>query len=226
VPDQKAGKQQMAMTVKTVRLGKETTENQTIEATGSEGLTGAGSGPSFEVPSKLFTVQDVIKMPSAAPDQAGLYAWWFDHLPGVPLEGAWERDRFRLAYVGIASYRPESRRTLRQRLRNHCNGPIATSTLRRTLAAILIDQLALHPFIAESGKLRLPDEEETRLTNWIALHGRVAWIADETPWTHEEELIKHGPPLALNIRGNDHAFTKDLSGMRRMFSQRAGRSIK
>jgi hypothetical protein len=93
-----------------------------------------GKTHSFQVPSALFTVGDVVKKPSAAPDEAGIYAWWFDELPNIPLDGALEQDGFRLAYVGIASYRPGSRRTLRQRLRNHCKGPIASSTLRRSLA--------------------------------------------------------------------------------------------
>jgi hypothetical protein len=173
-----------------------------------------------EVPSTLFTVGDVIKKPSAAPDQAGIYAWWFDELPNVPLQGAWEQGGFRLAYIGIASHRPGSRRTLRQRLHNHCKGPIATSTLRRSLAAVLIDELDLHAFV-RAGKVKLPDAEETRLSDWLAAHGRVAWIANATPWVYETELLQSGPPLALNIRGNNHAFVEKLLALRQQLSNDA-----
>jgi hypothetical protein len=172
----------------------------------------------FQIPSTLFTVDDVIGKPSAAPDEAGIYAWWFDELPNVPLTGALEQNGFRLAYVGIASYRPGSRRTLRQRLRNHCSGPIATSTLRRSLAAVLIDQLNLHPCRMQGQKTRLADGEEARLTEWLAAHGRVSWIASATPWLLEDELLLNGPSLALNIRGNAHPFVRELRSLRQKLS--------
>jgi hypothetical protein len=165
-------------------------------------------------PPALFTVNDVIRTPSAAPDKAGIYTWWFDELPNVPLEDAVEQDGFHLAYVGIASNRPGSRRTLRQRLRNHCNGPIATSTLRRSLAAILVDVLDLHAFSGLGKKIKISDDEEVRLTAWLAAHGRIAWIVEAEPWTYEAELLKNGPPLALNIQGNSHPFVRQLLKLR------------
>jgi hypothetical protein len=168
----------------------------------------------LEVPS-FFTVADVIRTPSAAPDEGGVYAWWFDELPNVPLEGAWENYGFRLAYVGIASSRPGSRRTLRQRLRNHCTGPIATSTLRRSLAAVLTELLDLHPFVGLNKKVKISDAEEVRLSTWLSQHGRVTWVTDPTPWVYEAELLKDGPQLALNISGNCHEFTSKLRALRR-----------
>jgi hypothetical protein len=175
------------------------------------------TGP-FQVPSTLFTVGDVMKKPSAAPDEAGIYAWWFDELPNVPLDGALEQDGFRLAYVGIASYRPGSRRTLRQRLRNHCKGPIATSTLRRSLAAVLIDELALQPRQGVSKKVVLPEEEEVRLSDWLSNHGRVAWLVSSSPWLDEARILRDGPPLALNIQGNAHEFAPKLRVFRERLS--------
>jgi hypothetical protein len=176
--------------------------------------SGTGKTSSFQVPSTLFTVGDIVKKLSAAPDEAGIYAWWFDELPNVPLAGALERDGFRLAYVGIASYRPGSRRTLRQRLRNHCSGPIATSTLRRSLAAILFNELALRPFVGPGKKIKLSNKDELRLSDWLAAHGRVVWITDATPWLYETALLKSGPPLALNIHGNSHEFVPKLRNLR------------
>jgi hypothetical protein len=171
----------------------------------------------IQVPSELLQVGDIMARPSAAPDEPGLYAWWFDHLPAVPLDGALEQNGFKLAYVGIASHRLGSRRTLRQRLRNHCAGPIATSTLRRSLAAILRDKLGLSPALGSAGKIKLPKQEEKRLSDWLATHGRVAWIRNATPWVHEETLLRHGPRLALNIRGNTHEFVPELVALRAQF---------
>jgi GIY-YIG catalytic domain-containing protein len=177
-----------------------------------------GKTHSFQVPSALFTVGDVVKKPSAAPDEAGIYAWWFDELPNIPLDGALEQDGFRLAYVGIASYRPGSRRTLRQRLRNHCKGPIASSTLRRSLAGVLIDELGLHPRRGPSKKIQLPEEEEARLSHWLSNHGRVAWVINRTPWLDEARLLSDGPPLVLNIQGNAHEFIPKLRALRKRLS--------
>lgn len=171
-----------------------------------------------QIPWRLHTVAGVAGKPSAAPDEAGLYAWWFDELPNVPLTGAPEQNGFRLAYVGIASSRPGSRRTLRQRLRNHFAGSIATSTLRRSLAAILLNELDLHPRRMPGQKTRLDEGEERRLSDWLAAHGRVAWIADEAPWLLEAELLQNGPALALNIRGNTHPFVRELLTLRQQLS--------
>jgi hypothetical protein len=172
----------------------------------------------IQVPSKLFTVADVIKRPSAAPNEAGLYAWWFDDLPNVPLEGAREQEGFRLAYIGIASAREGSPRTLKMRLSNHCNGPIATSTLRRSLAALLMAELNLQPIRSPGQKTWLAEAGEFRLTEWLAKHARITWTASATPWLLEEDLLRNGPPLALNIVGNKHAFVPELRVLRRQLS--------
>jgi hypothetical protein len=178
---------------------------------------GVGNETQFPAFSQLFTVGDVTSTPSAAPEEPGVYSWWFDQLPNVPMVGALEQNGYHLAYVGIASHRPGSRRTLRQRLRNHCCGPIATSTLRRSLAALLIEELDLHPY-SEKQKTKIPPEEEARLTDWLTLHGRVAWIPDPTPWILENNLLGSGPPLALNIRGNTHHFVPELLAVRKRLS--------
>jgi hypothetical protein len=168
----------------------------------------------IEVPSVLFRVRDVMARPSAAPNESGIYSWWFDDLPGVPLDKSAEQMGFKLAYVGIASHKPASRRTLRHRLRNHCRGPIATSTLRRSLAAVLSEYLDLHPY-REGKKVRLPAQEEERLSTWLEDHGRVAWLASSMPWVWEQRLLKSGLAPPLNIQGNGHEFAKELSALRR-----------
>jgi len=176
---------------------------------------------SRSVPMHLHTVAEVTETPSKAPNESGLYAWWFDQLPGVPLEGSLRQGNFKLAYVGIASHRPGSRRTLSQRLRNHCKGPSASSTLRRSLIAILSKQLNRNPYLGPDKKLKLPQDEEVLLSDWLSSHGRMAWICDPEPWVRERRLLDQGPPLALNILGNDHEFTAKLRSLRRELIRRS-----
>jgi hypothetical protein len=190
------------------------------EGRGAETQGPSDETPRIEAPSKLFRVSDVMARPSAAPNEPGLYTWWFDDLPNVPLDSLLDQMGFKLAYVGIAPQTPRSRRTLRQRLRDHCRGPIATSTLRRSLTAILSHRLDLHPFRLGK-KIRLPDHEEERLSAWLEAHGRVAWILNPTPWVWEKNILRSGPPLPLNIQGNAHSFANELSIMRRRIAQNA-----
>jgi hypothetical protein len=94
-----------------------------------------------------------------------------------------------------------SRRTLRRRLREHCIGPSSSSTLRRTLGALLVETLSLtrHPK-GKVGKWDYGPEGEARLSAWIGEHARVAWVGHSAPWIVEGALIKK-TPLPLNIRG-------------------------
>ncbi len=85
-----------------------------------------------------------------------------------------------LLYVGIApssaaGLKARRPRNLRRRLRNHCRGPIGSSTLRRSLTALLIDQLKLD--VRRTGRDRawMNKAEEVRLTTWMAAHARVSW---------------------------------------------------
>jgi hypothetical protein len=86
-----------------------------------------------------FVTADAIReKPAIVPAEAGVYGWWFDQALGSLSEGSHVRNGLHLLYVGIAPSAPPKDgvkpRTLRDRLLNHCRGPIATSTLRRTLA--------------------------------------------------------------------------------------------
>ena len=44
------------------------------------------------------------------------------------------------------------------------------------------------------------------------LHSNVS--QHEEPWRLEEELVRHGPPLPLNIDMSDHPFKSTLKDMR------------
>ena len=158
---------------------------------------------------KLFSPDQIKEQRTIVPKEPGIYAWWFDeHF--LPEQGfrTLTRDGKRLMYVGIAPKAPPkpvgAPRTLRDRLINHCAGSIATSTLRRSLAALLAQKLAFRFHAVPSGKIRLTAEgDEDRLTGWMTSHAKVAWIVTPVPWVLEHELLKHGEPrLPLNIQGS------------------------
>jgi hypothetical protein len=205
----------MAISAKTARLNKIGSRSGEIQFPSS---ATSNETPQIEVPSKLFRVSDVITRPSAAPDEPGIYAWWFDNLPNVPFDSHSGQMGFRLAYVGIAPQKLGGRRTLRQRLRDHCRGPIAKSTLRRSLTAILLAHLNLHPY-RDGKKIKMPDPQEERLSAWLEEHGRVAWISDPAPWVWEKKILQCGLSPPLNIQGNNNEFARELSTMRRQLAQ-------
>jgi GIY-YIG catalytic domain-containing protein len=171
-------------------------------------------------PEHLYSVTEVRGAPTLIPQEAGVYAWWFSEVPpGVPIHKTALHDGERLLYVGIAPRKPAasgslSSRTLRQRLLNHCRGPIASSTLRRTLAVLLGRELDLSITRAVSGKVQMGLEHEARLTQWMNESARVIWAAHPTPWKVEDHLIEGALRLPLNIRGSSDPFAKVLSKLR------------
>ncbi len=171
-------------------------------------------------PSRFYRVSEINAMPALVPRLAGVYAWWFSKVPdGVPHEGIIQRDNLLLLYVGIAPRRPSavgsvSKRTLRNRLLNHCRGPIGSSTLRRTLVAILGAELRLSPIRRSNGKPSMSSEDESILSRWMDDHARVNWIANNEPWEIENYLISEGARLPLNIRGSSDPFAAQLSQLR------------
>src|SRR5579871_3053412 len=143
-------------------------------------------------PERLFSVSEIRNEPSIVPAGAGIYGWWFSgRLDGVPLDGTLSRDGRKLLYVGIAPSGPASpgqarTRTLRDRLKNHCRGPIASSTLRRTIAAILASDWEIAFSKSSAGKLLISSQDEDRLTHWLDENAQVAWVECPEPWEVEE----------------------------------------
>jgi hypothetical protein len=157
------------------------------------------------------------------PRAGGLYAWWIvsQALAGVPANRHPTLAELDLLYIGIAPSGPTSKSTLRSRvIGNHMRGNIAASTLRRTLAALLIDVLALMP-VENGDKVQLPKEQNTQLGRWQHQHLRLTWHAAPTPWLLECAVIaKLRPPLNL-AANEDHAFYSTLSAARRRLQQAA-----
>ena len=99
---------------------------------------------------QFIDVAAIRRDPSIIPADAGIYGWWFDATLQEISAGCHVKNGLRLLYIGIApSGTPKysvKMRTLRDRLLNHCRGPMATSTLRRTLAAILKESRKISQF--------------------------------------------------------------------------------
>lgn len=177
---------------------------------------------SFRTAGRWFSPKEINENQGPVPRYAGLYGWWFRAPPPkVDMDGTIQRDGFSLLYVGIAPQRPAangrtSKRTLHQRLRNHCRGPIATSTFRRSLAFLLAEDLGFQIIKGADGKVRIGREAEARLTDWIDQNARVSWVIHPEPWLLEDALISNGPRLPLNIRGSIDPFSRELRRIRAM----------
>ncbi len=169
-------------------------------------------------PSVLHAPTAIAHDPATVPDASGIYGWWFDeHLPVVPREGALRRGSWCLLYVGIApngARRTSGKRTLRDRLKNHCRGPMASSTLRRTVAALTVSALGYSIVRTGANKLRMPPEDEQRLSLWLGEHARVSWVLHDQPWEVETQLVQSGPRLPMNISQSSDPFRRELSKLR------------
>lgn len=172
-------------------------------------------------PVSLLPAAAILDNPVLVPNVRGIYAWWFKgNIPGVPLDETLIQDGHRLLYVGIAPRAPSragstSASTLRRRFRNHLRGRLATSTLRKSLACLLGQELGFHITRNAAGKLVMPRDHEAALTRWMGEHAAVTFLANDAPWTIEDELIASGPSLPLNIKGSAHPFREILSRKRR-----------
>lgn len=118
-------------------------------------------------PKRLHSVTELSTAPTLILQEGGVYAWWFSKAPPeVPVNDTAIHEGRRLLYVGIAPRKPSatgstSSRTLKHRLLTHCRGPIASSTLRRTLAVLLMNELDLHVTQTVARKLKMTAAEET-----------------------------------------------------------------
>ena len=86
-------------------------------------------------------------------------------------------------------------------------GETGFSTVRRSLGALLRDELSLKPGPRGTGtsktnytNYRFDEEGERRLTDWMREHLRVAVVATSSPPEVEAELIAVAHPL-LNLTG-------------------------
>ncbi|BEL04336.1 hypothetical protein Q0Z83_025270 [Actinoplanes sichuanensis] len=127
---------------------------------------------------------------------SGVYAWWagpsvFPELPGPPNENV---PSLRMLYLGRAT-------TLRGRiLRNHLRRS-GSSTLRRTLAGLLVSEGYRTTW---TDRVVLVPEDEARLTAWMHANLRLTWAQDAEPGSIEATLVRRLHP-PLNVSGVDPA---------------------
>lgn len=128
------------------------------------------------------------------PASPGLYAWWAMPAVLTDLRGPAHplRPELRLLYVGIAT-------RLRSRLGSNHMRRSGSSTLRRTLAGLLLDAEGYRTRWTD--RVILIDEDEARLTAWMTEHLRVSWCEHQAPREVEGALIRYLHP-PLNV---DHA---------------------
>ncbi|RZU32528.1 GIY-YIG nuclease family protein [Blastococcus saxobsidens] len=130
------------------------------------------------------------------PAEPGLYAWWArpGTLPGIT-GPAHPEGRLELIYVGIAPSRASSRARLRSRvLGNHAGGNTGSSTLLRSLAALLTDDQGYRTRWTSRTVLEPADEQ--RLTAWMREHLSLTWAVHPAPWEVEAGIIEQlAPPL-------------------------------
>lgn len=147
------------------------------------------------------TITDLLADPISAADvralipaTSGLYTWWASPstLPTLPGPAHPSTPNLRLLYVGIAT-------KLRSRLVSNHLGRTGSSTLRRTLAGLLIDDEQYRTRWTD--RVVLVDDDERRLTDWMVMHLHVSWREHPTPRDVEESII-HTLRPPLNV---DHA---------------------
>ncbi|TCO43609.1 hypothetical protein EV646_112186 [Kribbella antiqua] len=159
----------------------------------------------------MLTRAEVLTWPCPVPAVSGVYAWYFDQAPPrVPVQGCHHTAAGALLYVGISPKAPPkdgragSRQTLRSRIRYHFRGNAYGSTLRLSLGSLLSQQLGIQLRRVGTGQRMTFAHDEAVLSDWMARHARVCWVATPTPWLLESQLI-HNLLLPLNLDQNKHS---------------------
>lgn len=143
------------------------------------------SGTITVLSSGNHALDDLMTLPAAP----GLYAWWaaaevFPALPGPAHPTDFGE---RLLYVGLATNL--RRRIIKDHLRRS-----RSSTLRRTLAGLLLD--TEHYRTRRTDRVVLVADDEIRLTAWMHAHLRLSWCPHPTPGAVEATVIEQwAPPL-------------------------------
>jgi len=156
-----------------------------------------------------------------APAEPGLYAWWAaaGSIPGIagpahpcaPLE---------MLYVGIAPSRATSKARLRSRLLgNHAGGNTGSSTLRRSLAALLTDSEQYRT--RWTSRTVLLPEDEQRLTEWMRANLWLTWAVHEVPWAVEAEVIERLAPPLNQADNSAHALYPFVRAARKRWTDSA-----
>ena len=169
-------------------------------------------------PQKTYSRTEVMNRPTPVPAVNGVYFWWFKEIPPcVPTEGCIKQNGYTLLYVGISpdkKGKPNSRASLKTRIKTHYSGNAEGSTLRRTLGILLAEESHFPLRRVGSGtRTTFTHTGEQWLDCWMDKNAHVHWVEHDEPWVLEANLIAN-LSLPLNIQGNTHAFKPLLSAMR------------
>ena len=135
---------------------------------------------------RLFAMKSVPPAAFGNVDKPGIYAWWDARGALTPFwpQGFPPVDVSAPIYVGIA------KQSLAERGVKIHLGSTRVSTVRRSLAALLEDELDLLPgATVKGGHLSLARPEEQRLTAWMHEHLTVTWFERPSPGDVEVELV-------------------------------------
>ena len=154
------------------------------------------------------------EVPTRTPAASGLYAWWASPavLPTLAGPPHPRLPDLRLLYVGLAT-------KLRSRLASNHLRRSGSSTLRRTLAGLLLDDERFRTRWTD--RVVLLDDDEVRLTTWMTTNLRISWCEHPTPRDVEASLIGSLRP-PLNV---DHATGPSvvlIKAARRRYYESAG----
>jgi hypothetical protein len=151
------------------------------------------------------------------PTGPGLYAWWITPglLPGITGREHPTNVGMQLLYVGIA-------RDLRERvLKRHIRGRTASSTLRRSLASLLLTAEGYSTRWTTT-RVVLVAADEPRLSTWIQEHLAVSWSEHPEPSTVEASVITAlSPPLNL-VHNRAHPLFATVWAARASYRASAG----
>ena len=159
-------------------------------------------------PPKLWAPEDLLAGTPEVPRKKGVYAWYFDALPGCLHDGDYLHvDWWTVLYVGVAGQDTSSKATLHSRIiEKHLGNNADMSTLRKSLGCLLRQKLGLIPEMKGNEHARSfwwGRSGERRLTDWITEHASIAWVLDDEPWKLEKAVLElYGRTLPLNIRKN------------------------
>lgn len=156
----------------------------------SENLGRTDDNVLSEIASTLAATTNPVESCTASlPPAPGIYCWWADPMTfpllSSPTASASATDR--LLYLGLAS-------NLRKRVTQNHLRRSGSSTLRRTLAGLLMDTETYST--RRTDRVVLVEEDERRLTDWISVHLRLSWVEFAQPALIEAALIERlQPPL-------------------------------
>lgn len=160
---------------------------------------------------------------SSIPSTPGNYIWLLKDACNLPQSCAevfpvynyidYEKIRYRVLYTG------KSDSNLYKRLRNHLNGKIATSTLRKSIAALCGFRQEVY-FSGKTKKVRISDVDEKYVSNWLRsnclLLVRGCGSMKEARELESNLINQLDPPLNIddNPRKHNGEFVEMLSALR------------